>query len=264
VSVTPPEPRYSQIAGFLRAAIVGAEYGPGQALPGESVLAERWHVSRPVIRQALALLQAEGLIYAEHGRGTFVREKRQLLHHGGRRYDRSGRAPGQSAFEAEVANVEPTAVPRRELTSVEEVPAPLEAATRLGLPEEEPVVLRRHVFWLGEDPVQLLDAYYPVNVARGTILARRESTPSGVHAWLEDEGGYKLTWAVEDVEGRMPTPEETQLLRLLPGVPVLVVWRTRYAGSQPVEAARQLFAADRWRLSYDAPIGPPPPARPRR
>jgi DNA-binding GntR family transcriptional regulator len=53
----------------------------------------------------------------------------------------------------------------------------------------------------------------------------------------------------------MPSPEETRLLRLLPGVPVLGVWRTRYAGERPVEAALQLFAADRWRLSYETPLG---------
>ncbi|HVS44062.1 MAG TPA: GntR family transcriptional regulator [Candidatus Dormibacteraeota bacterium] len=255
MSVVEPEPKWRQIAHLLRSVIVAGEYGPGAALPGEAVLAERYGVKRPAIRQALALLQAEGLIYAEHGRGTFVRERRQLLHHGTARYDRTGRAPGQSAFEAEVGRVEPTAPTRRELTAVEEVPAPLEAATRLGLAEDEPVVVRRHVFWLGEDPVQLLLAYYPVNLARGTTLAEVKSTPSGVHAYLEDELGYRLTRAAEDVEARMPTPDETQLLRLLPGVPVLGVWRTRYAGERPLEAALQLFPGDRWRLGYETPIG---------
>jgi GntR family transcriptional regulator len=255
MGLTPPEPRYLQIAQRLRSAILAGEHAPGEALPGESVLSERYGVSRPVIRQALGLLQTEGLITVEHGRGTYVRQPRQLLHHGSARYDRSGRAPGQSAFEAEVGKVEPSTPTRRELTAVEEVPAPVEVASRLGLTEGDPVVVRRHVFWLGEDPVQLLLAYYTVDLARGTTLAEVKSTPSGVHAFLEDELGYRLTRAVEEVETRMPSPEETQLLRLLPGVPVLGVWRTRYAGERPLEAALQLFPGDRWRLGYDMPIG---------
>ncbi|MDB5806678.1 MAG: hypothetical protein JWN73_4000 [Betaproteobacteria bacterium] len=41
-------------------------------LPGENALADHCGVSRPVIRQALARLRAEGRVYARHGAGNFV------------------------------------------------------------------------------------------------------------------------------------------------------------------------------------------------
>ena len=45
---------------------------PGDKLPTEAELTQRFGISRPVVREALKLLEQDNLIYAEHGRGRFV------------------------------------------------------------------------------------------------------------------------------------------------------------------------------------------------
>jgi len=45
---------------------------PGDKLPTEAELTHRFKISRPVVREALKLLEQDNLIYAEHGRGRFV------------------------------------------------------------------------------------------------------------------------------------------------------------------------------------------------
>lgn len=45
---------------------------PGDKLPTESQLTERFKVSRPALREALKLLEQDSFIYVEHGRGRFV------------------------------------------------------------------------------------------------------------------------------------------------------------------------------------------------
>ncbi|RJL01831.1 FadR family transcriptional regulator [Paracoccus aestuarii] len=45
---------------------------PGERLPGERDLAERLAVSRPSLREALAAMQADGLLVARPGSGVFV------------------------------------------------------------------------------------------------------------------------------------------------------------------------------------------------
>lgn len=65
--------RYRQIADDLCAQIETGELAPGAAVPSEAELRERYRASRNTVRQALAVLQGEGLIVAEHGRGRFVR-----------------------------------------------------------------------------------------------------------------------------------------------------------------------------------------------
>ena len=45
---------------------------PGDKLPTEAQLTQRFKISRPVVREALKLLEQDDSIYAEHGRGRFV------------------------------------------------------------------------------------------------------------------------------------------------------------------------------------------------
>lgn len=44
----------------------------GDRLPGERALAQRFDVSRPILREALKILEERGLLVARHGGGTFV------------------------------------------------------------------------------------------------------------------------------------------------------------------------------------------------
>lgn len=67
--------RYVQIAAELREQICTGVLGVGAALPSETELRRHYGTSRNTVRQALALLEHEGLVVAEHGRGRFVRER---------------------------------------------------------------------------------------------------------------------------------------------------------------------------------------------
>jgi len=59
----------------LRKRIGQGEYLPGSQLPTEKELAQAFAVSRVTIREALRLLQRDGLVKAQHGRGHFVLER---------------------------------------------------------------------------------------------------------------------------------------------------------------------------------------------
>lgn len=62
-----------QVREQLTAAISSQEYKPGEMLPSERKLCEAFGVSRVCIREALASLEAMGMISIQHGRGAFVR-----------------------------------------------------------------------------------------------------------------------------------------------------------------------------------------------
>lgn len=65
-----PTPAYLEIAGFLRDLIGAAE--PGDRLPSDAELCQRFGVSRMTARQAVQLLVNEDLVYRHRGKGTFV------------------------------------------------------------------------------------------------------------------------------------------------------------------------------------------------
>lgn len=71
------EPRrlYRQVAEQIRMLIEAGELKPGSRLPPERQLAERLSVSRPTVREALIVLEVEGLIQIRMGSGVYVSKR---------------------------------------------------------------------------------------------------------------------------------------------------------------------------------------------
>ena len=67
----------AQVADELRARIESGMYAPGDKLPTEPVLVEKFGFSRTVIREAIATLRADGLLESRQGAGVFVLGPRQ-------------------------------------------------------------------------------------------------------------------------------------------------------------------------------------------
>ena len=68
-----PVPLHVQLRSFLLQQIESGALKPGDAIPAERELVSRFGISRITVRQAIADLMAEGFLYRQHGRGTFVR-----------------------------------------------------------------------------------------------------------------------------------------------------------------------------------------------
>lgn len=65
-----------QVAADLARRIEAGELLPGHKLPAEKDLAERFGVSRPIIREALTRLRSDGLIQSRQGSGAYVCDER--------------------------------------------------------------------------------------------------------------------------------------------------------------------------------------------
>lgn len=59
------------LATKIRRIVIAAK--PGEALPSESRLAERFNVGRTTVREALKIVEQEGLIDVRHGSGRYAR-----------------------------------------------------------------------------------------------------------------------------------------------------------------------------------------------
>src|SRR5205085_11725065 len=71
-----PLPLYYQLKEVLKQQIRAGHLAPHTAIPSEPELVSSYHVSRATVRQALSELVHEGLLYRQHGKGTFVCEPR--------------------------------------------------------------------------------------------------------------------------------------------------------------------------------------------
>ncbi|MFO8063816.1 MAG: FadR/GntR family transcriptional regulator [Spirochaetota bacterium] len=63
-----------QVADSIKQSVLDGELSAGAALPTEPELAEQFSVSRAVIRDAIRLLSAVGLVDVRHGRGMYITE----------------------------------------------------------------------------------------------------------------------------------------------------------------------------------------------
>jgi GntR family transcriptional repressor for pyruvate dehydrogenase complex len=61
-----------QVTARLREEITSGRFAPGDKLPSQALLSEQFEVSRSVLREAVAGLQADGLLEARQGAGVFV------------------------------------------------------------------------------------------------------------------------------------------------------------------------------------------------
>ena len=247
-------PASERLADELRHAIERGDLAPGSRLPSERELAERHSIARNTARQAIALLAQSGLVTAEHGRGVFVRPAVAVIRLGNDRYSPRHRETGLSPFLLECAKRGKAG--RFEVLSIERVVPPTDVAERLHLsPKSKSVLRRENVFWADDDPVQRVTTWVPWSIAEGTTLLKDEVGHSfGIHGILE-ERGHTMARVLEEVNARMPTPEERQHLRMPPGVPVLDVLHTSIdTGGEPYELTRFVLRADLSGLRYDVPV----------
>ncbi|MEW1549324.1 GntR family transcriptional regulator [Streptomyces tsukubensis] len=69
---TPYAP-YMRVLDALSEDIREGRIGPGERLPSEAELCERFKVARETARRAVRELRERGVVYTEWGKGTFVR-----------------------------------------------------------------------------------------------------------------------------------------------------------------------------------------------
>ena len=243
-----------KIAEAIRNQIESGELTPGAQLPSERDLAAAYGTARNTAREAVRILADAGLVITDHGKGSFVRPQVQLIRLGNDRYSPRHRDTGLSPFLLECAKQGKTG--RFEVLSIDRMQPPPEVAERLAVSARTKSVLRReNVFYADDDPVNRVTTYIPWTIAKGTGLLKDEVPHQfGIHGILEDRG-HVMTRLREEVSARMPRPEETRLLRLRPGVPVLDVWHTSIdEKGEPYELTRFVMRGDMTGLLYDVPV----------
>ncbi|MFJ2173964.1 GntR family transcriptional regulator [Streptomyces sp. NPDC087851] len=243
---------YRRIADDLRALILSGKLAPGEKLRSENELKDQYDTTRVTVRKALALLKADGLLVSEQGKGVFVRPRPsvQMLTTGANFRER--RQTGVSNFNAEAAAQ--GLRPEQRILSVETVSAPAEVASRLEITEGSPVIARRRAFFVNDEPMQLVDGYYPAALFGGTELENPRRIRGGVSRLIEDPDGpvkQRITQFVEELDIRMPTPSETESLKIPPGVPLARVFRAAHISTgQVVEVLDSRIPCDRHGFRY--------------
>ena len=241
------KPKYQRIADALKAAVESGQYRAGDRLPGENELMESYGVARMTVRQALGVLQSEGITEARKGVGVFVRDFRPLRRQGIRRLAQVQWGSGQSVWAADVGGQDLVV----DQVSVSEGGAPEAIAGVLGLEPGEPACLRSRRFVLDGKPVLLSTSCLSAALVAGTAITRTDTGPGGIYARLSEIGAGPVRFR-EEIRSRMPTREESDRLELASGTPVVLICRTAFAGDgRAVEVNEMTLDAASYVLEYE-------------
>jgi GntR family phosphonate transport system transcriptional regulator len=231
-----PVRRWEAIAAELRRDIAQGRLRPGEKLPNEATLAQRFEVNRHTLRQAVQALVRDGFVRVAQGSGTYVREL--VLDYA---LQRRTRLSHNLAAAGETAD--------RQLLG-HEVARGGEWARDLRLNGSAKVQLMYTRASVRGRPVNLCTAAYPLPRLAGMVEAFRAA--GSITAALNQLGVPDYTRARSVVSCRLPTPAEADALARPATQPVLMV---RYvnvdAQGVPVEAGCTLFASDAVQLTVE-------------
>ncbi|MEO3776887.1 GntR family transcriptional regulator [Micromonospora sp. B11E3] len=243
----PETPAYLRIVAELRAQITDGTLAPGAKLPTEAQLRQRFDVSTTVVKNALGILQSEGLIEGRRGSGNYVREVRRITRNV---MARAFRTRSPFAEDAEQAGTRPTWEHDSQHTRADRA-----VAARLGIEPGDPVMCTRYRFFADGEPVQLSVSWEPLAVTGGTDVEWPEDGAAVGVVPRMDRIGVRIDEFEERVTSRPATGEEIEALNLSPrGAYVLVVARTYLAGGAPVETADIVFPGHRYEFVYRVPV----------
>jgi GntR family transcriptional regulator len=241
--------KYLQIADDLAGQIRSGVLAPGDAVPSEAELMERYKVASGTVRKAVAELRTTQLIETHHGRGSFVRSRPPVQRKSSDRFRRAHRKAGKAAYLAEAE--QSGGVPSVNVLFVGPTEAPEDIADRLGVEPGVKVLARKRRYFRDGVPTEEATSYLPWEVVRD-IPEMFEDNPGGggIYARLE-EHGHALAEFTETVRARLATKAESSALALSPGAPVIHLVRSAATTSgRVVEVCDTLMAADQFVLDY--------------
>jgi len=234
----PALPLYERIKGALREGILNGHYAPASLLPSEAALGAHFNASRITVRQALADLQNEGLIFRRHGKGSFVSQPKAFQN--------------VTALQGFAEAMSQGHAIRNRVLKLQTVPAPTDVAQALQLAPDTAVTELHRVRLLDQVPVSLEVTWLPD--ALGSIVARADLVTRDVFLVLEQDAGVALGHATLALDAALADHATATALDTGAGAALLRVERlTHDAQGTPIDFERLYFRGDafQYRLRLD-------------
>ena len=176
MSARRPDGRY-RIADAIRAKIESGEYPAGGSVPSETQLAQEYGVAKMTARGALEVLKAEGLLVAQQGRSTRVREFNPIRRRASSRLSAEVWQAGHSIWSSDTTSRSPDV----DQVEVSEDPADDRVAGGLGVAVGEPICVRSRRHVLDGKPVLISTSYLPAALVSGSAVTQVDTGPGGIY-----------------------------------------------------------------------------------
>jgi GntR family transcriptional regulator len=221
-------PLYQQIKSLLVRSLQDGEWKPGEAIPSETDLAQRYRVSQGTVRKAIDELAAENLVVRRQGKGTFVATHAE--------------ENIQYRFLRLTPDDGPSTGMARRFLDCRRMRAPAEVAKALALKAGDSAVLVRRTLSRDGCPVVLDEIWLPAGPFKGLSAERLSQYAGPMYGLFETEFGVRMIRAEEKIRAVAADSATAELLDVPVGSPLLSVERLAHTyGDKPVELRRGLY-----------------------
>ncbi|GAB5491285.1 MAG: GntR family transcriptional regulator [Phototrophicaceae bacterium] len=229
------KPLYEQIKDYILHHILTGEWEANSRIPSERALAEKFEVSRVTVGKAVKELVHSGHLYVQIGKGTYIND-----------------APMKQQIETLTSFTEEMNV-RGQKTTSRVISASIkkpddETAKTLNIPTDMSVMELRRVRYVGQRPMAI-ECTSVIASLCPDILDNNDFTHESLYSVLQEDYDVRLIYADQTFEARVATKEESQLLEISDGAPVLAIYRVTYNDKQiPCEEVKSVYRGDRYKF----------------
>ena len=240
-------PYYYQLKQYIIEEIETGNWKPGQQILPEIKICEIFDISRTVVRQTYQELVTEGYLIKKKAKGTFIAAPKisenlvQSL---------MGFYEDMTARGFKVKN---------DILLQKKIAVTPRIAEKLRLDINEDVVVIRRVRRINDEPIVLDRTYIPYRLCPDLI--NEDLINKSLYSYIEGKYNLNIDKGVRFIEATVATDEESKLLNIKKGSPLLYIESISYLDNgTPLEYYIALHRGDRSRLvtelkrmkSYDA------------
>lgn len=215
-------PLYKEVKRKITESMRRGEWKPGEAIPSEKVLGERFGVSIGTVRKAVDELASENLLIRHQGRGTYVAShdrERQFFY-----FFHIVRQDGHKEY------------PQVELVEFSKGKADEIAAKKLGIEPGARVIRFTNKLSIGGQPVIVDEITLPESLFSGLTEKRLRERPNTIYHFYQQAYGVTVVRTEERVRAVKASESQAGILGLRRGEPLLQVIRVALSyRDQPVE-----------------------------
>jgi len=229
-SFTSEIPLYREVRQRILHCLADGEWKPGERIPAEPGLAERFGVAISTLRAGISELTAAGVLVRRQGKGTFVArhdlERQQLRF--------------SNIYDSQHKKV----WTRRQITGMEKVHADPDICETLRLQGANAQYVHRisAVLHVAEKPVAVMELILPVARFAGLRLKDLEQTSENLYSVYQRVCGVTIIRMEERIHARTATGKPARKLGLRAGHPILSVERIGFTFNDvPVEIRRRSY-----------------------
>lgn len=231
-------PLYQQIKALITQSLQSGEWKPGELIPSEVELANRFKVSQGTVRKAIDELAAENLVMRRQGKGTFV-----STHHEARAHFRFLRLMPDEGVPH---------YPESKFIEVKRMRAPADVARLLDLKSGDAVIFIKRVQYFDGVPTIVEELWLPGLTFKGLTAERLVEYKGPMYGLFESEFGTRMIRAAEKIRAVCADAGAAELLQIAAGTPLLCSERVSYTyGDKPVELRRGLYSTERHHYQND-------------